>query len=122
MSCVSAGAWVFNASYHKETLVRDDTLVQYTGSVERTQQVQDTTSSLHLDVSRLQELKRGIFSTATGVEDLILVVLRLCIKREAFLEEELHEGNDMAGFRLLLAVGGVPYARHTRVPLKPRRR
>ncbi|KAG2841531.1 hypothetical protein PC112_g3351 [Phytophthora cactorum] len=111
---------VFNASYRKEALVRDDTLVQYTGPVERTQHAQDTTSSLCLDVSRLQELKHGIFSTATGVEDLILVVLRLCIKREAFLEKELLESNDMAEFRLLLAVDGVPDARHTRVPLKSR--
>ncbi|KAG3045780.1 hypothetical protein PI125_g27057 [Phytophthora idaei] len=113
---------VFNASYRKEALVRDDTLVQYTKPVERTEHAQDTTSSLRLDVSRLQELNHGIFSTAPGAEDLILVVLRLCIELEAFLEEELREGNNMAGFRLLLAVGGVPDARHTRVPLKPRRR
>ncbi|KAG2945273.1 hypothetical protein PC117_g8602 [Phytophthora cactorum] len=61
---VSAGMMrrVFNASYHKEALVRDDTLVQYAGPVERTQHAQDTTSSLRLDVSRLQELKHGILA------------------------------------------------------------
>ncbi|ETN12082.1 hypothetical protein PPTG_09725 [Phytophthora nicotianae INRA-310] len=110
---------VADAPNGKKALVRHDAPVEDAGFVQRSKRTKDAPRSFRVNILGLQEGKQALLSPATGVEDLILVVFSLDIKRPAADDEELHEGHHLARFRLFLTVSTAPHWRYFRVPLEP---